>query len=96
MTSWTALDRFLQTDPQDVGCEQTMEFLHVYVDLMVADAMAAADRYRGITAHLRACEPCREDFEGLLATVGGPEGRRRDFDMEEFVKGLGKEVCSGR
>ena len=33
MDSWTALDRFLHTDPADVGCAQAMEILHVYVDL---------------------------------------------------------------
>jgi hypothetical protein len=70
MKSWSALDRFLHTDPQDVGCEQAMELLHVYVDLVAADA-SAAERYPGIAAHLQACGPCLEDFEGLLAAVGG-------------------------
>ena len=28
-------------------------------------------RYPGIAAHLRACGPCGEDFEGLLAAVRG-------------------------
>ena len=32
MNDWTALDRFLRTDPHDVGCEQAMELLDVYVD----------------------------------------------------------------
>jgi hypothetical protein len=44
MKPQTALDRFLLTDPQDVGCEQAMEILHVYVELVAADA-AAEDRY---------------------------------------------------
>ena len=73
MDSWTALDRFLRTDPQDVGCDQAMELLHVYVDLVVADAEAAAERYTGVVAHLRACGPCQEDFEGLLAAVSGEQ-----------------------
>ena len=71
MKGRTALERFLQTDPQDVGCEQAMELLHVYVELVAADA-AAGERYPGIAAHLRACGPCSEDFDGLLATVVGP------------------------
>jgi hypothetical protein len=70
----SALDRFLQTDPRDVGCEEAIELLHVYVDLVVADPAAAADRYPGIAAHLRACGPCSEDFEGLLAAVTGSTG----------------------
>ena len=41
MNDWTALDRFLHTDPHDVGCEQAMELLHVYVDLVAADIAAS-------------------------------------------------------
>ena len=71
MTGWpAALDRFLQTDPRDVGCAEAMDLLHVYVDL-VAAGDAAAQRYPGIAAHLRACGPCGEDFDGLLAAVTG-------------------------
>jgi hypothetical protein len=71
VNDWSALDRFLQTDPRDVGCEQAMVLLHVYVELVDTDA-AAAERYPGIAAHLRACGPCREDFEGLLTAIAGP------------------------
>ncbi len=63
------LDRFLLTDPQDVGCEQAMDLLDVYVELAAADPAAAAKRYPGIAAHLAACGPCAEDFAGLLAGV---------------------------
>jgi hypothetical protein len=68
MSSWPALERFLGTDPADVGCEQAMAILHVYVDLVAADPDAAG-RYRGVAAHLAACGPCCEDFRGLLAAV---------------------------
>ena len=70
MNDWTALDRFLRTDPDDVGCEQAMELLHVYVDLVAAD-IEAAKRYPSVAAHLAACGPCSEDFAGLLAAVVG-------------------------
>jgi hypothetical protein len=70
VNGWTAFDRFLQTDPQDVGCEQAMELLHVYVELIAVDS-TAKDLYPGIAAHLRACGPCSEDFTGLLAAVIG-------------------------
>jgi hypothetical protein len=70
MNGWSALDRFLQTDPRDVGCAEAMDLLHVYAELAAADA-AAAERYPGITAHLQACGPCGEDFDGLLAAVRG-------------------------
>ena len=68
MSSWAALDRFLRTDPADVGCERAMEILHVYVDMVAADRDAAR-RYPGVAAHLAACGPCSEDFHGLLAAV---------------------------
>ena len=68
MTRWEELDRFLATDPLDVGCEQTMLILHIYVDLLIADPTAAEAkrRYGGIAAHLRSCGACTDDLEGLL------------------------------
>jgi hypothetical protein len=68
MKGRTALEHFLHTDPQDVGCEAAMEFLHVYVELVAADA-EAKERYSGIAAHLQACGPCGEDFAGLVAAI---------------------------
>ena len=73
MNGWAALDRFLRTDPRDVGCAQAMEMLHVYVDVVAAGG-DAEERYRGIAAHLRACGPCGEDFAALLAAVRDAEG----------------------
>jgi hypothetical protein len=71
MNGGSALDRFLQTDPRDVGCAEAMELLHVYVDLVAAEGggTAVEQRFPGIAAHLRACGPCGEDFDGLLAAV---------------------------
>jgi hypothetical protein len=68
MTDRTALERFLDTDPADVGCDQAARVLNVYVDLLAAGA-DPADRYPGVAAHLAACGPCGEDFRGLLAAV---------------------------
>ena len=64
------LNRVLTTDPADVGCDEAMAALHVYVDL-VAEDRDAASRYPGVAAHLAACGPCDEDFKGLLAAVTG-------------------------
>jgi hypothetical protein len=70
VTGWDELDRFLQTDPRDVGCDEALRLLHVYVDLILGDsAEEAARRYPGIAAHLRACGPCNADFDGLLLYV---------------------------
>lgn len=70
MEGRSELDRFLRADLRDVGCAETMEILHVYVDLAAAGA-SAEQRYPGAAAHLRACRSCGEDFEGLLAAVRG-------------------------
>jgi len=67
MNGWSELDRFLRTDPRDVGCAQAMEMLHIYAELLAAGE-PAEERYPGVAAHLAACGPCGEDFEGLLAT----------------------------
>jgi hypothetical protein len=68
---YSALERFLDTDPRDVGCEEATRLLHVYVELVHADADAAA-QLPGVAAHLRACGPCSDDFAGLLDAVQQP------------------------
>ena len=70
MTGWADLDRFLHTDPADVGCDEALRLLHVYADLAVADPTVAEQRHPGIAAHLRACGPCAEDLTGLLEAIG--------------------------
>jgi hypothetical protein len=62
------LDDFLRTDPRDVGCAQATDILHVYAGLVAAGG-PAEQRYPGIAAHLHACGPCGEDFDGLLAAL---------------------------
>jgi hypothetical protein len=70
MSDFGALEKFLRTDPRDVGCDQAMAVLHIYVDL-VAAGDDAPGRYPGVAAHLLACGPCGEDFAGLLLAVTG-------------------------
>lgn len=70
MDGWSELDNFLRTDPRDVGCAEALEMLHVYAELSDAGG-PVEQRYPGVAAHLRACGPCSEDFEGLLAAVRG-------------------------
>jgi hypothetical protein len=74
MSEREILERFVQTDPRDVGCDEAIEVLHVYVDLVAAD-QRAADRYPGVAAHLAACGPCGDDFAGLLAAVTSQQAR---------------------
>ena len=68
MNDWPALDSFLRTDPRDVGCDQAMEMLHVSAELAAAGD-PVEESYPGIAAHLRACGPCGDDFDGLLAAL---------------------------
>jgi hypothetical protein len=65
-----AWDRFLQTDPSDVGCTQAIALLHAYVELVVAGENPDV-QHPGLAAHLRACGPCGDDYEGLLLTARG-------------------------
>ena len=72
MNGWSELDRFLLTDPRDVGCGRAIEILHVYAEL-VAAGQPAEQHYPGMAAHLHACGPCGEDFDGLLAALSNQE-----------------------
>jgi hypothetical protein len=69
MSDMGRLERFLQADPRDVGCDEAMAVLHIYVDLVAAGEDAGV-RYPGVAAHLAACGPCGEDFTGLLLAAG--------------------------
>ena len=62
------LERFLRTDPRDVGCDEAIAVLHIYVDLVTAGEDAAG-RYPGVAAHLLACGPCRRTSPGSFQAV---------------------------
>lgn len=68
MTRWPELERFLRTDPKDVGCDGAMAALHVYADMM-AGGEDPELVYPGVSAHLRACGPCAEDLHGLIEAI---------------------------
>jgi hypothetical protein len=40
---WDSFERFLATDPCDVGCDEAMAVLHVYVELLAAGIDAAVE-----------------------------------------------------
>lgn len=65
------LERFLATDPRDVGCDEAMAVMHLYAELLAAGGTNAdaAKQYPGVAAHLAACEACADDVDGLLAAV---------------------------
>jgi hypothetical protein len=69
MSGWSAFESFLRTDPSDVGCGGAMAVMDVYAELAVADRPGAEGRFPGVAAHLRVCDPCSEDLEGLMTLV---------------------------
>ena len=70
MSEFVELEQFLLTDPRDVGCDETLADLHVYVELLAAGEDTAA-LYPGTAAHLAACGPCGDDFAGLARPSPG-------------------------
>ena len=76
MSEQSALERFLRTDPRDVGCDQALTVLHIYVDLVLVESTdSAAVHYPGVAAHLLACGPCADDFDGVLTLAGDARSR---------------------
>ena len=76
MTARQILEQFLRTDPRDVGCDQAMDVLDVYIELLLDGELLGDDpgavqrQFPGVAAHLHACGSCGEDFQGLLHAVG--------------------------
>jgi hypothetical protein len=68
VTGRANIEQFLATDFRDVGCEEAMEILHVYAELVVSGRNPEG-LYPGVAAHLRACGPCAEDLQGLLSAL---------------------------
>ena len=95
MSELDRLERFLRTDPRDVGCDEAMAVLHIYVDL-VAAGEDAAGRYPGVAAHLLACGPCGEDFTGLLAAVSQWLARRITREARRAAARCWRSTCTGR
>ena len=53
------------TTLDDVGCDEAMAVLHIYVALAAA-GQDPAERYPGVAACFAACGACAEDYAGLL------------------------------
>jgi hypothetical protein len=67
--TWSELDRFLLTDPRDVGCGEAAEIMDAFAEYAATDPVGAGRRYPEVAAHLRACQPCALDVEGLLVQL---------------------------
>lgn len=71
------LDRLLGSDRDDPGCDEAGELMDAYCDL-VSRGESVSDQFAEFLTHMRNCEACREDMEGLLALLRdtGPEEAR--------------------
>jgi hypothetical protein len=58
------IERFLAADPKDVGCDEVIAVMHVWVDQQLA-GLDPDERYPGVTEHLSACTSCNDDILGL-------------------------------
>lgn len=62
------MQRLLGTNARDPGCEACFEVLDQYVDAVLRGEDAAT-LFPEVTAHLQNCDACREDTEGLIASL---------------------------
>jgi hypothetical protein len=62
------LERLLGTCSPDPGCEACFEVLDQYAEAVLRGEDAAS-RFPDLITHLRQCDACREDTEGLLAAL---------------------------
>jgi hypothetical protein len=62
------LERFLRTDPNDPGCDETRRLMHVYAEALLAGEQPEL-LHPGVAAHLDDCPPCADELDGLLAAV---------------------------
>jgi RNA polymerase sigma-70 factor (ECF subfamily) len=62
------LDDLLAAGPGDAGCDITFHVLDRYAGAAL-NGTGPECRFPGVAAHLRCCEACRQDYEGLLAAA---------------------------
>ena len=74
MTGWDELDRFLQTDPRDVGCEQALRVLHLYVEAVLDDESGTdvARRYPALSRTCSAAGPAPRTTKACFWPLGRP------------------------
>ena len=87
MSDWPALGRFLAADPRDVGCEQALQILDVYVEMVLEDAPGlAARRFPGVAVHLAACDRATKTSRVCSPRPEPPEHQcLRDFGCDSPV-----------
>lgn len=59
------MENLLRTEDHDPGCEASFVLLDQYVEAIIRSHDGAA-LFPDIAIHLKNCDACREDTEGLL------------------------------
>ena len=72
---WDGLRALLTTDPRDIGCEATWQLIDAYAELVLTGE-DPEQSFPGITAHLSSCDPCAEDYRGLLHAMSSAAQQR--------------------
>ena len=65
---WSWFQRYLETDPRDVGCDEAMSVAHVYAELL-AVGVDAPERNPGAASHFAACDACAQSLCGLIMAI---------------------------
>ena len=62
------LERLLGTPGEDAGCAGGMELLAQYVEAELA-GRDVAELFPPLAGHLRNCQACEEDYEGMVGLL---------------------------
>ena len=62
------LEKLLGTNEPDPGCDEAGELMDAYCEA-VARGEKVSEGFDAFAAHVRNCDACREDTEGLLAVL---------------------------
>ena len=69
------LDYLLAADPGDAGCDVAFHVLDRCAQAEL-NGTGPENRFPGVAAHLRRCQACHQDYQGLLAAVARLRVRR--------------------
>ena len=62
------LEKLLGTNEPDPGCDEAGELMDAYCEAVARGEKVSA-QFDAFVAHMRNCDACREDMEGLLAAL---------------------------
>ena len=75
LTGPPRLDYLLAADPGDAGCDIAFHVLDRCAEAEL-NGTGPESQFPGVAAHLRRCQACHQDYQGLLAAVAKLRARR--------------------